>query len=117
MKQVILVREDLSMSPGKAVAQGAHVSVLAARGAQSSNVDEWLDAGGKKITLGVEDKEELQRCLSNTPEGIPTAIIQDHGHTELESGTVTAGAIGPANEAAIDSVTGHLPLYTGESPE
>lgn len=111
MKQVILIREDVDMSRGKSVAQGAHASVLAVRDASEEAVENWLaDSAGTKITLSVESEDEL-RSLIDSAEELPTGIISDLGRTEIESGTTTAGAIGPANEDAIDEITGHLGLY------
>lgn len=110
MKQVIIVRDDLGMSRGKAVAQGAHVSVLAVRQANELLVEDWLGEGGKKITLSVTSREELME-LVEAATGLPTATIQDKGYTELDPGTLTAGAIGPAGEEQIDDITGNLPLY------
>lgn len=110
MKQVILVRDDIEMSRGKAVAQGSHVSVLATREAEESVVNEWIDNGGKKITLKVSSEEELLDIISKAS-GLPTAKIRDLGYTELDANTLTAGAIGPAEEDEIDDYTGDLPLY------
>lgn len=110
MKQVILVRDDLDMSTGKSVAQGSHVSVLASRNADEQNVQNWIDNGGKKIVLRVSSEDEL-RDIINSANELPTAMIEDLGHTELEPGTLTAGAIGPANDDRIDNYTGHLSLF------
>lgn len=110
MKQVLLVRDDLGMSTGKAVAQGSHVSVLATREAEEDVVQTWLQNGGKKITLRVSSEEELLSLLDQV-DILPSAKIRDLGFTELDPDTLTAGAIGPANEEKIDEITGHLSLY------
>lgn len=110
VKQVILVRDDIDMSVGKTVAQGCHVSVLATRKAEDNIVDNWIEEGGKKIVLRVSSESELRRII-NDIENIPVAMIEDLGHTELDPGTLTAGAIGPANEGKIDGYTGYLNLF------
>lgn len=113
MKQVIIVRDDVDMSRGKAVAQGAHASILAVQDADDMKVHNWLnDSAGTKITLKVDSESDLRDLIENADEeNLPTGIISDLGRTEIESGTTTAGAIGPASEDAIDSITGHLGLY------
>lgn len=109
-KQVILVREDLDMSKGKCVAQGSHVSVLATRNADEQVVEEWINNGGKKIVLSVESDEQLLDIIESADD-IPNAKIRDLGHTELEPNTLTAGALGPADEDKIDEYTGQLDLF------
>jgi PTH2 family peptidyl-tRNA hydrolase len=42
--------------------------------------------------------------------GIVHAIISDAGRTELAAGMVTALAIGPAEDKAVDKITGSIPL-------
>jgi len=113
MKQVILVRDDVDMSTGKAVAQGAHASVLAVRDADDVSVTNWLnDSAGTKITLRVSSEDELRELIEDAEDAsLPTGLISDLGRTEIEAGTTTAGAVGPASEDEIDAVTGHLPLY------
>lgn len=110
MKQVIILRDDIDMSRGKAVAQGSHVSVLATQEADDTVVDQWIENGGKKITLKVDSEEELIDIISQVND-LPKAKIRDLGYTELEANTLTAGAIGPAGEDEIDDHTGDLSLY------
>lgn len=113
MKQVIIIREDLDMSKGKCVAQGSHVSVISTLKADDEDVDEWLDNGCVKITLGVENEEQLRDIITDVRENsdLPVSIIKDQGRTEIPEGTTTAGAIGPADEEEIDKFTEHLPLF------
>lgn len=113
MKQVILIRTDIDMSRGKAIAQGAHASVLSTQNTEEQQVQNWLNNyAGTKITLEVSSEQELRELLQQADElNLPTGVITDLGRTELETGTTTAGAIGPAKEEAIDEITGHLSLY------
>lgn len=112
MKQVIVARKDLGMSPGKLAAQVAHASL---RAYESSDVEaqrSWKETGQKKVVLQAHSEEELFDLAEDAKrERIPHAIIRDAGHTELESGSVTALGIGPAADDVIDAVTGALSLY------
>ena len=110
MKQVLLVRDDLEMSQGKSIAQGSHVSVKATKEASGDNVEKWLSEGGKKIVLRVSSRGQIEEIVSSADD-LPTAIVEDLGYTELEPGTMTAGAIGPGDEDEIDEYTGHLDLF------
>ena len=42
--------------------------------------------------------------------GLPTHVVRDAGRTEIEPGSVTVLAVGPAPAQAIDVVTGGLRL-------
>jgi PTH2 family peptidyl-tRNA hydrolase len=42
--------------------------------------------------------------------GLPVELIRDAGRTQVEPGTVTCCAVGPADSARIDAVTGELSL-------
>lgn len=113
LKQIIIIRRDLWMRPGKEIAQGAHASVRAAlEHADIAVVSEWLDTGGKKIVCKVQSEQELltigQRALDA---GLSVYLVQDHGLTDVAPGTRTALAIGPDAAEKIDPITGELPLY------
>jgi peptidyl-tRNA hydrolase, PTH2 family len=110
-KQAILVRADLQLPKGKMTAQGAHAAVEAALRAKKSDLQNWHEEGMAKIVLKVADEKELYKYVQLAKDaGLTTAIISDAGHTVVEPGTVTCGAIGPADEEDVDAIVGHLKL-------
>ncbi len=112
-KQVIVVRNDLGMSPGKLAAQVAHAAVSAYINALASHKDwasGWLMEGQKKVVLTVKNKDALIELYQEVKEEFPSELIVDAGRTELEPGTVTCLGIGPAPELELDRYTGRLPL-------
>lgn len=109
-KQAILVREDLDMSKGKMIAQGSHAALKAYRKADKDLRQGWESQGEKKIVLSVDESELILRFQQAKDQGLPAALITDAGKTEVESGTKTAAAIGPAEEDKINSITGDLKL-------
>jgi len=115
MKQVIVLRADLKMSPGKAAVQASHAAVSSAEEARKNCPSwwrEWIEEGQCKIVLKVNSEVELLSLEKKAREmKIPAALIADMGLTELEPGTVTALGIGPAPSNLIDKITGSLPLY------
>ncbi len=115
LKLVIIARKDLKLSAGKLAAQVSHAAVTCALKAQRYDRDsfqEWFDEGQKKVVLRGGKLDELF-SLKQAAEraGLTTALIQDAGHTELPPGTITVLGVGPADEADLDRVTGHLQLY------
>jgi PTH2 family peptidyl-tRNA hydrolase len=48
-KQVIVIRKDLKMGPGKMVSQGSHASLCAFLNSDNKIRDLWLKDGAKKI--------------------------------------------------------------------
>lgn len=113
-KQVILVRADLGMSPGKACAQVAHASLGSAEEARTKtprSYRAWKREGQKKVVLRVEGEEDLLNYLSQAERaGLPCYLVRDAGLTELPPNTATALAIGPALAEKIDAITGNLKL-------
>ena len=108
-KQVILVRTDLKMPPGKAHAQVAHASVDATLKSDKKIVEMWKKEGAKKVVLKVKDEKELFKYKQMAEDfGLKTALITDAGHTVLEPGTITCLGIGPDLEEKIDKVSGKL---------
>ncbi len=111
MKQVILIRADLQLGKGKAVAQGANAAVDAVLKSKKDDVSEWRKTGMAKIALKVADEKELHKYVQLAKDSkLVTAIITDAGKTVVEPGTVTAAAIGPAEDDAIDAIVSDLKL-------
>lgn len=114
LKQAIIVRADLQMGKGKIAAQASHASVLAYDDAVRDNADvaeAWMESGCKKIVLKVASEEELLGIfMSAKKEKLPVALIADAGRTQIDPGTKTAVAIGPALESKIDAITSKLKL-------
>lgn len=112
MKQVIIVRKDLNMRKGKMIAQGAHASLSAVlKVLNTPDYKIWDRSGHTKIVVGaisLDQLLDLHRQACNA--GIVCALILDAGHTEFKEPTYTALAIGPAEGADIDKITGNLIL-------
>jgi PTH2 family peptidyl-tRNA hydrolase len=111
MKQIILVRKDLKMPPGKISAQVAHGSVEAAFKSEKSNLDKWSKNGMKKVVLKVEDEKELLKYFKLAKQNnLVAVLIKDAGKTFFKKPTNTCVAIGPDDEGKIDKVTGKLKI-------
>jgi PTH2 family peptidyl-tRNA hydrolase len=113
-KQVIVVRQDLKMGKGKLAVQVAHAAVSSAeqsRKHKPSWYDSWIRENQAKICVKVEGEKELRLLKGKIDEaGIPNALIQDAGLTQLEPGTTTCLGIGPLPSELADRYTGELKL-------
>lgn len=112
MKQAIVARRDLDMAPGKLAAQVAHASLMAYQATDQAGRDAWTDSGQKKVVLRADDEQTLHDLHAQARAAdLPTALVTDAGHTQLEPGTTTALAVGPAADDRVDAITGDLQLY------
>jgi len=119
MKQVIVIRSDLDMGGGKAVAQGAHASM----GAYFDSLDRWgefaddkiapwTEDGRRKICLCVDSEQELLALVAACEEqNIGHYLVCDRGLTQVAPNTPTALGIGPDSSRHIDKLTRPLSLY------
>lgn len=106
-KQAIVLRTDLDMGKGKLVAQGSHASVgayLRTAKQKPQWAEAWIMEGTKKIVLKVGSKEALVQLFEEARRELPAVLITDAGHTQVEPGTITAMAAGPAPEPEIDKI-------------
>jgi len=113
-KMVLVVRNDLGMGKGKIGAQCGHATLGAYKRAVKKTpaaVASWSRWGQAKICVKVNSEaelleiEELAQAL-----GIPHYTVADAGRTQIEAGSLTVLAVGPAPVAQINQVTGHLKL-------
>jgi peptidyl-tRNA hydrolase, PTH2 family len=115
MKQVILIRRDLKMKPGKLAAQAAHSAVgatLLAFTRFKGLFSEWEATGQKKVVLSVKSEKELVELYSKAVQyGLPCYLVKDAGHTVFHNQpTITCCALGPADDWQLDPIVGHLKL-------
>ena len=112
MKLVVVVRTDLGMGRGKLAAQVAHAAVAATlAGLSHADVAQWLREGQPKVVLKVPGEPELTAVADRAGQAdLPVEVICDAGRTQVSAGTLTCCAIGPADAARIDAVTGELSL-------
>lgn len=119
VKQVIVVRRDLNMRLGKAIAQGAHASmmfmihdIMTGRPAfENVLFAEWLNDGMAKICVRADSEAELVDIFEKSKAAnLRVEMIRDAGRTEFRTPTLTALAIGPDLAEKIDAITGHLKL-------
>lgn len=121
VKQVIVWRHDLKCRQGKKMAQAGHAALAPffEKFRTSTGPDgdvefqmtkaefEWYLGNQKKIVLRVESEADLMLLYHRGKEmGLPVYLIIDDGLTEWDQPTKTCISIGPADEAAIDELTG-----------
>lgn len=113
-KMVIVVRDDLKLSPGKLAVQVAHAAVecsLLSKRKKPRWFRKWRDQGAKKVVVKVNDLDDLHKLKDEAEDlKLVAEIIKDAGLTEIPPGTETVLGIGPAPSSVIDRITGDLPL-------
>ncbi|QDU59903.1 peptidyl-tRNA hydrolase [Planctomycetes bacterium Pan216] len=123
IKQVIVMRHDLSMRRGKQIAQGAHASLAFLRerlvrggslsfDALTGPEQQWMTESFAKVCCRVNSEAELIEIHDAAiAAGLEVHLITDSGRTEFHGQpTRTCLAIGPDDADKIDRVTGHLSL-------
>jgi peptidyl-tRNA hydrolase len=112
-KLAVIVRKDLKMTAGKIAAQVAHATLRAARTAAAGGkrgkeaLAAWRAHGEPIIVLSIDDLPELERVeAAAAAAGLTVERVRDAGRTQVEPGTPTCVALGPATVALIDAVTG-----------
>ena len=102
------------MGKGKLAVQVAHAAVSSAEQTRRINpkwLQAWFSENQRKICVKVESETDLRKLKGAADEdGIPNAIIEDAGLTQLDPGTTTCLGIGPAPSNIIDRYTGELKL-------
>jgi PTH2 family peptidyl-tRNA hydrolase len=113
-KLVIAVRRDLEMGKGKIAVQVAHATITVSEKAKRYHPDwwrRWYDEGQRKVAVRVNSEVDLRKLHLEAEElGLPSAVIQDSGLTQITPGTATCVGIGPAPAELVDKITGNLPL-------
>lgn len=118
LKMVFLVREDLKLGAGKIAAQVAHAAVgltekINEKGKNyyKKALEYWSEFGAKKIVLRAKDLEELKNVHKQCKKHkIPSIMISDAGHTQVDPGTVTVVGIGVEDSSKLDKITGGFKL-------
>lgn len=112
MKQVIVVRNDIKMSKGKTAAQVAHAAVNSVLQTNTDIVNIWIDEGHRKIVCKVDTIQEIYKLDNDALiNGVSSFIVEDWGLTEFDGvETITCVAIGPDEDAKIDTITRGLRL-------
>jgi len=120
-KMVIVWRKDLNVRKGKCMADAAHAGIawIISRLQESNNKpkfsnqeEEWMYGGMTKITLQVENEQELIDIFQKAKSaGLLAFLIKDAGKTEFGEPTNCCIGIGPNLSSEIDKITSNLKLY------
>lgn len=130
-RQMLVVRKDLKMRTGKAIAQGSHAAMGGVTRGPGAHIREtpqgqrelvvpldddlyaWLTGRFKKVCVYVTSEAELLALHEKAvAAGMRACLIQDAGLTEFKGvPTYTVLSLGPHPKARLDPLTGHLPLY------
>ena len=114
-KLVLIVRNDLKMTPGKVAAQCSHATLKAFRESKRSCpkiLKKWEMNGEPTVVLKVDDEKSLLALASRASKvGLTVSLIKDAGRTQIAPGSTTVLGLGPGPVGLIDHISGHLRLY------
>lgn len=127
-RQIIVVRKDLNMDPGKLAAQVAHASLatitnrltpvsdskfeLTLNNKYDNLLKIWIEKRFTKIVLSVKNENELLKIETKAKEkGLPVYLIEDAGFTAFNEKTKTCLSIGPCLPEDVKDITGKLRLF------
>lgn len=110
-----IVRQDLSMTPGKAASQAGHAFLDSFLKAPSESVSAYLADGGTKVVLSVKDEKELADIYYRARMAkLPCAMVIESEHIMPPSfdgsPIATAVGIGPVSRSQARSITKGLRL-------
>lgn len=131
IRQVLVIRQDLAMPKGKAIAQGAHAAMARLTRGEGVEIrtrpdgrrelvvqldaalEAWITGVFKKVCLFVRSEAELLDLHEKVQAaGLRCSLIQDSGLTVFKGvSTYTFLSIGPHPKEFIDPFTGHLRPY------
>ena len=119
LKIWIAIRADLGMSPGKIAVQSGHAcEKLAYFNAKNENflirnlMLKYMSGATVKVAVKVDSHNELKKVFGEAlNSGIPAQLIMDAGRTEIEAGTWTVCAFGPALREELPPTLKRLQLY------
>lgn len=115
-KIVFVVNEDLRMSKGKVISQCMHaydqlLENISVDSFYRSIYNAWKEEGNTKIVVKATEKQIESIKVREHGRGINIGQVYDAGRTEVEAGSHTVMALGPASVAILDELTGHLEIY------
>ena len=114
LKLICVVDTSLKMGKGKIAAQVGHACMEVALFLNKSNpamLKAWRLRGSSKVVVRLEENSDFIALSESAKKlGINTHTVRDAGHTQVNPGTHTVLAIGPASEELLESITNHLRL-------
>lgn len=130
VKMILLIRKDIGMTPGKAIAQGSHavlgvftdmIDVIAACndgkqnfiGYMTADMREWLEGSFAKVALKCNNSQDIEDAEQWAKDNnIPYKKITDNGTTQFDNvPTITCIAVGPCRSEILNS------YFIGPNPE
>lgn len=111
LKMWLAIRTDLNMSPGKLAVQSGHAFGGLYSGLDYSILRRYREGASPKVAVQVDGEVALRQVQTEAWRlGIGAYLVIDAGRTELEPGTPTVCAFGPARRIDLSSFLKRLRL-------